>query len=367
MNKDNLLRGIFWIVLAAGFAGLIMASYAIYTRQVGKIELLKKNLKETHLTLKEAKNELSETKDNATILAARKDSLIEKVFEQEDRIEKFQQERKNLEDKTEGLSARKRELEATLEKTRKSLKEQIKLQELRIAELEEDFLKRSAMEKAMFSTQEEKLNVQVMAAEVLLEALTKKNEELLNEARENKQKLVRLIDENEGEGKTKSKAEMDYKAKGAENESRLREKISNLNKMIEQNKKLINKNEKIIIDVTNEKEKIADRFRQTEEQFNKEALKLHYNLGLAYDETRQHDEALAEYEKALKISQLDPDLHYNMAIIYDEHFNKMAKAIEHYKAYLKLSPNAEDAEKVIYWIDEAEEELKYNLKQTYKR
>ncbi len=352
MNRDNLLRGIFWIVLVASSLGLIFAGYAINARQADKIELLKKNLQETHRILNKTKNELLKAKNNAGILTVKKDGLIEKVSLQEGRIEKFQREKKSLEERGEGLSAQKRELEETLKKTRKSLEKKVRTQELKIAELRKDFQKKSAVEKAMFLAQEEKLNEQVTSAEVLLEALTRKNKALLSEATENKHLLVRLIRENEGE--------IGAPPIGAMDESNLREKISNLNKMIARNKKLITKNEKIIIDVSSEKEKLADKLRQTEEQFKKKALRLHYNLGLAYDEGRQYDEALTEYEKALKISRLDPDLHYNIAIIYDEHFHDMKKAIEHYKAYLELSPDAEDAEKVAYWLERAKEELKYS-------
>jgi len=358
MNRDNLLRSIFWIVLAASFLGLIIAGYAIHASQVDKIELLKKNLKKTHQVLNETKDELSEVKDDAGVLTAEKDGLIEKVSLQEERIEKIQQEKESLKEREEGLSSQKRELETTLEITRKSLEEKIRAQELTVTELRKDFQKKSAVEKAMFSAQEEKLNEQVISAEVLLEVLTKKNKALLSKAKENKHLLVRLIEKNEGEAKT----ETDYNAKEFENERKLREEIANVNEKITQNEKLITKNEKIIIDVSSEKEKIANKLRETEEEFKKKALKLHYNLGLAYDETQQYDEALAEYEKALKISSLDPDLHYNMAIIYDEHFHDMKKVVEHYEAYLKLSPNAEDANKVAHWLEKAKEELKYSAK-----
>ncbi len=360
MNRDSLLKGIFWVIAVASFAGLIAASYMIYTGQVDKIEILKKNLKETHRILKETKGQLFETKNNTSILAAKKDGLIKKVSIQKDRIEKFQQEKKNLEDKTKGLKAQKRELEVTLEKTRKSLKEQIKSQELKIAELEEDFQKKSAMEKAMFSAQEKKLNEQVMAAEVLLEVLTKQNKELVGKANENRQLLVHLIENEEDESGTQDKPVTDKAADKAVQQARgLKEKLSDLNNMIEQNKKLIAKNEKIIINVTNEKERIAGKLQQTEDQFKKDAFKLHYNLGLAYDESRQYDEALVEYKKALELHKLDPDLHYNMAIIYDEHFHDRANAIEHYEAYLKLSPSAEDAAKVAHWLEQAKKNLEY--------
>ena len=362
MNRDSLLKGIFWVALATSFAGLIISGYVIYTRQVDKIELLKENLKETHQTLKEAKDRLEELKNNTDILTETKNNLSQKVSLQENRIEQFEQETEKLQDKTKYLSTQKGELEEALKITRESLEAAIKTQKDTIAKLEEDYQKKSAMEKALFLEQEKKSNEQVEAAEVLLEVLTARNKELGSKSSENKQLLVRLIEEREDEGEPKTIADKRQQADNAVNEAKLREKINSLNSMIEQNKKLITKNEKVIIDVTNEKEKIADKLEQTKGQFSKEALKLHYNLGLAYDESRQYDEAIAEYEKAFAIDDSDPDLHYNMAIIYEGHFHDMRKALMHYEAYLKLSPNAEDADKVAYWIEKAKEELKYSAK-----
>ncbi len=356
MNRDRLLRGIFWVALVTGFVCLIMASYVIYTRQVDKIELLKKNLEETHQILKEVKDELGQVKARASTLAAKKDNLIEELSLQEDSIGKLHQEKAKLQSATQDLAAQKMDLKADLKNTRNSLEARIKEQELTIAKLEDDFQKKSAMENALFKAQMEKSNEQILAAEVLLEALTRTNKELQLKASENKQMLVRLIEE---EVVTPGE-EIEYQAKKAANEASLKAKIDNLNAMIERNKKLIAKNEKVIIDVTSEKEKIADKLKQTKEQFDAEALKLHYNLGLAYDESRQYDEALSEYGKALAVDSSDPDLHYNIAIIYEGHFHNTAKAIEHYKAYLALAPNAEDADKVALWLEKAQHELQYS-------
>ena len=352
MNRSNLLRGIFWIVLAASFAGLIMVSYVIYSRQVDKIELLKKNLKLTHRQLKNTKDELADINDDATVLAATKEDLSKKVSLQETRIEQFQKENKTLEYQTEGLSVQKERLEATLEVTKRAFQERIKSQKLKMTELEIEYGKKSAMEKAMFVAQEKKSNEKVMAAEVLLEALTTKNQELAVKTRENREKLLRLIEERDtgiGSGQGSSKGESD-----------LRKKISDLNMMINQNKKLIAENKKTVLDVTNEKERIANQLQQTEDQFKDEAFKLHYNLGLAYDESRQHKEAVAEYEKALEINRDDADLHYNMAIIYHEQIHDLVKAIEHYNAYIELSPDAQDVDKVRHWMEVAKKELTYS-------
>jgi len=42
----------------------------------------------------------------------------------------------------------------------------------------------------------------------------------------------------------------------------------------------------------------------------------------------------------------DADAHYNLALIYDKGKNNRAEAIEQYKTYLKINPDATDALKV---------------------
>jgi len=72
--------------------------------------------------------------------------------------------------------------------------------------------------------------------------------------------------------------------------------------------------------------------------------------------------ALIEYEKALEAVPDDADVHYNLAILYDEYLLDKKKAIKHYQAYLEFCPDARDAVKVSYWINEAKKELKWETK-----
>lgn len=87
-----------------------------------------------------------------------------------------------------------------------------------------------------------------------------------------------------------------------------------------------------------------------EEQKRQEAL-FHYNLGVAYTKTGDYASATAEYEKALKIDPDDADAHYNLGIIYDDCNQDAQKAIEHYRRYLELRPDAEDIYEVKAWIE----------------
>lgn len=80
-----------------------------------------------------------------------------------------------------------------------------------------------------------------------------------------------------------------------------------------------------------------------------EAL-LHYNLGVGYTKNRNYAMAAKEYEKALTLNPDDADTHYNLGIIYDDWQKNRGAAVEHYKKYLELKPEAPDMDEVKEWI-----------------
>ncbi len=57
------------------------------------------------------------------------------------------------------------------------------------------------------------------------------------------------------------------------------------------------------------------------------------------------DGAIREYEEALRVSPDQPTAHYNLAVALEAK-GQLARAIEEYKLYLQLAPNASDAEQV---------------------
>ena len=96
--------------------------------------------------------------------------------------------------------------------------------------------------------------------------------------------------------------------------------------------------------------------------YREKALKRYYNLALIYENEGRYKEAAEEYEKTLELNPDDADIHYNLAIVYDDHLQKNDLAILHYKRYLELSPNAQDAGAVKEWMDEAKEDLEWERK-----
>jgi len=82
-----------------------------------------------------------------------------------------------------------------------------------------------------------------------------------------------------------------------------------------------------------------------------EALKLnpgkaeiHYNLGLTYQAKGLLNEAVEEYRKALEVNPEDAETHNNLGIVYYNQ-GSYRKAIEEFKLALSINPDFEIARK----------------------
>jgi tetratricopeptide (TPR) repeat protein len=93
-------------------------------------------------------------------------------------------------------------------------------------------------------------------------------------------------------------------------------------------------------------------------KLKKEVAFTHYNLGVMFYQSGNYNQSLLEYQKALEALPDDARTHYGMALIYDEHKKNKEKAIHHYRKYLEIEPNAEDAAEVKGRITEKELEQK---------
>lgn len=369
----NFLKKIILILLILCLISLAVVGYIIYNQQIGEIKGLSEDLQETHQSLKTAKSNFSEVnRENANLITKNK-KLNEETALNKQRILKIEQVKEDLEREKNMLRWEKEELENTLTKTDESPDEWISRLEVEKEELERGFQEKLESAKERFGTEKEALVRQIKSAETIGELLSMKNKKLSSELDKSSRILAEYNADGAGEMLEKVKKELE-------------DKISKLNKAVKENKGLtlrLAKGEKIINRLTKVNEKIEvqlaeveqkakgytiaainkeylnDRLKNTKEAESKEKLKFHYNMGLAYDEGRRYKDALSEYRKALKFAADDPDVHYNLAIIYDEHLIDKRRAVKHFEAYLKLSPDAEDIDKVTRWISKAKEDLEW--------
>jgi len=93
----------------------------------------------------------------------------------------------------------------------------------------------------------------------------------------------------------------------------------------------------------------------------------HYELGVMYHERvfESLDQAIAEYEKAVKLKPDYAEAHFNLALSYHskaklgtDDKNLYRKALAEYKLYLKYSPNGELAGKAKQNIKAVEARLR---------
>src|SRR3989338_1298727 len=92
-----------------------------------------------------------------------------------------------------------------------------------------------------------------------------------------------------------------------------------------------------------------------------DSAKMHYNIANLFFEQGRYDRAAAEYKKVLAIMPDDPSTHYNLAFVNGEFLKDYKTALEHYQAYLYLSPYADDTALVKEKILEIELILKSNI------
>ena len=68
----------------------------------------------------------------------------------------------------------------------------------------------------------------------------------------------------------------------------------------------------------------------------------HYNLGVTYGESGQYEEAIASYKEALRIKPDDADAHYNLGYVYRE-LGQYEEAIASFKKSIRIKPDDANA------------------------
>ncbi len=89
-----------------------------------------------------------------------------------------------------------------------------------------------------------------------------------------------------------------------------------------------------------------------------EMVTLHYTVGINYTNLGKNEEALKAFLMALNLNPNHAESHFELARLYMEHLRDKASAVAHFRRYLSLSPEANNAERIKGWLMRAETELR---------
>jgi tetratricopeptide (TPR) repeat protein len=88
------------------------------------------------------------------------------------------------------------------------------------------------------------------------------------------------------------------------------------------------------------------------EQNRRDRVTLSYNLGCLYKASQRYAKAEEQFRKALVLDPDDPEIHYNLGVLYDDCLMQPDRARIHYSRFLELSPDDEDAARVVEWLSQ---------------
>ena len=102
---------------------------------------------------------------------------------------------------------------------------------------------------------------------------------------------------------------------------------------------------------------MLNKFAEETQEAQKDEGKIHYNMGNIFFHQGQYNRAAQEYRKAVELMPDDSNAHFNLAFVSSEYTLDTRTALKHYKLYLQLNPEAEDAALVREKILSAELDL----------
>ncbi|MCK9555382.1 tetratricopeptide repeat protein [bacterium] len=349
--KENLFKALVIIVMFCILVFIVAGgiyAYLIYTRNVTEIQ---GELKQMVSELEEKEKELRKEKEVRALTEGKHQQLESIAGEHKDTIDKLKQKTGELEKLNEDLLRRSAELDRMMAEKQDevyTLDEKNKTESAQNKEI----VARLQSQSKLLKEQKEELSIKLDGMEAEIGRLRKNNDGLSLELGQMKNLVLEL----ESDKNVKNIREIKKELK--EKEERLREEIR-------KNEKLISETEGRTKDLARPDRKRrpakseksgTETAQEIPESAKTEDAKFYYNTALGCQQTGDYKEALNNYEKALELDPLDPDIHYNIAILYDENLGENSKAVYHYRKYLELNPGAEDKSTVIHWIDEAERE-----------
>lgn len=78
------------------------------------------------------------------------------------------------------------------------------------------------------------------------------------------------------------------------------------------------------------------------EQMVRENADMHYNLGVLLAKNQEYRNAGIEFQRAIELRSDDAASYFNLGKIYADFYKDKVKAVEYFKKYLEINPQAED-------------------------
>ncbi len=91
-------------------------------------------------------------------------------------------------------------------------------------------------------------------------------------------------------------------------------------------------------------------------RFRADLVVLHHALGVSYNKLGINEKALQEFQAALEINPDHAESHFDLGRVYIEYLDDSASAAPHFRKYVRLRPEAREAEPIKGWLIKVEKE-----------
>jgi chromosome segregation ATPase len=223
-----------------------------------------------------------------------------------------------------------------------------------ITDLHQHVLKQAADENRALRSELYPLERQYDEIKKLHSELIKVHTELqrqLSEERERAQEdqlQLALIEEQEkvdslaGELQQVKRELTQLQSKDAKTEKKLSGTKNRLDKLMDDYTEVLSKNKVMNYRIKNLPKDVT-RIARQHEQLVEEVADTHYNLGVLFTQRDDYIRAIKEFRKVVELKPNDGDAYYNLGLIYAEHVPDRQKALQHFRRYLEINPDADDA------------------------
>lgn len=327
---------------------LTLAGVSVYggVQINNKVRTLDKELLTTSTVAKDLEERARKLEEQKAEVERRVEEVSLRSEQQEDLVSALGEDRQSLRETIQRIQREKRDLQAELERVVMQKNQNLRDLESRLEPLESAAAQLGQKENLLQQSVSELKELRFRAA-ALEEALVASVSNLGRAESQLDQALLEL--------------EVPVDKRVLKNEEKLKQDLEGIRgyaKQVEVEKReLINQIKELDLKLTETLRQVS-QVEKENQTLRKQAADMHYNLGVILTEMRKVRPAIAEYQKVFEIRPDDAEAHYNIAILYDQELEDPLKALEHYRAYMKLRPNAPDSQIVHKWIIDKELESK---------